>query len=204
LKSFAASTAAYKKTVYLRPAWEMNLAFDGVHNTPASFVAMWRHVHDIFSAQGASNVRWYWCPNAPKSSAEVSWSTFYPGDAYVDVVGFDSYNWGTTQSWSSWQSMHTTFAAAYSRLNALTRKPIVVGETSSVEQGGNKAAWITAGFADIPVSFPRIAAVLWFDERRQPQDWRITSSKASLGAYSTVANSPAWNTPFGVALAASR
>src|SRR5262249_59939423 len=32
-------------------------------NTGADFVPAWRHVHDIFSKVGASNVSWVWCPN---------------------------------------------------------------------------------------------------------------------------------------------
>ena len=31
-------------------------------NTPADFVAMWKHVHDVFAAVGATNVTWVWCP----------------------------------------------------------------------------------------------------------------------------------------------
>ena len=37
---------------------------EGVNgNQPGEYVAAWRHVHDIFTAVGATNVSWVWCPN---------------------------------------------------------------------------------------------------------------------------------------------
>ena len=33
-------------------------------NQPGEYVAAWRHVHDIFTAVGATNATWVWCPYA--------------------------------------------------------------------------------------------------------------------------------------------
>src|SRR3712207_8531028 len=32
-------------------------------NQPGEYVKAWRHVHDIFTAVGANNATWVWCPN---------------------------------------------------------------------------------------------------------------------------------------------
>jgi hypothetical protein len=32
------------------------------------------------------------------------WGNLYPGDAYVDWMGVDGYNWGTSQVGSKWRA----------------------------------------------------------------------------------------------------
>ena len=59
----------------------------------------------------------------------------------------------------------------------------MVAETASTEQAGNKASWITDAFAtQIPSNFPRIKAVIWFNENKEA-DWRIESSPAARAAF---------------------
>jgi beta-mannanase len=158
-------------------------------NSAASFVAMWKHVHDIFVKEGATNVRWFWCPSEI-AAGDATLPSFYPGDGYVDVVGFDAYNWGTTQWWSSWRSLVQTYQPTYDAISAMTRKPMVVGETGTVKQGGDKASWLTQGFlADLPAHFPRIIGVVYFDENAPP-DWRVGTSSTSLAAFRQVVASP--------------
>ncbi len=47
--------------------------------------------------EGATNVDWVWSPNRDGSTAAAlnTFTTLYPGDAYVDYIGFSGYNWGT-------------------------------------------------------------------------------------------------------------
>jgi len=59
--------------------------------TPADYVAAWRHVHDLFVAQGATNAVWVWVVMAlPQTYAATP--AFWPGDAYVDWLSWDSYD----------------------------------------------------------------------------------------------------------------
>ena len=67
IRTWARALAAYGKPVRLRFAQEMNgnwypwgAGTNG--NTPAEFVQAWRHVHDIFTGAGATNVQWVWSP----------------------------------------------------------------------------------------------------------------------------------------------
>lgn len=63
----------------------------------------------------------------------------YPGDAYVDIVAMDGYNWGITQSWgSTCQSFDQIYANCY-KIMCQVDKPILITEMSSTETGGNKA-----------------------------------------------------------------
>src|SRR5439155_22787595 len=63
-------------------------------NQPGQFVQAWRHIHDIFTEVGATNVSWVWCPNT-EYDGSLSLNSLYPGDAFVNWVAIDSYNWGT-------------------------------------------------------------------------------------------------------------
>ncbi|MDR3686538.1 MAG: glycosyl hydrolase [Coriobacteriia bacterium] len=189
IKKFADDAKSYGGTVYLRPFHEMNgdwYPWGGTvgSNSASKLVAAWQHVHDIFAAESATNVKFVWCvnnDNCPNTSAN-SVAGYWPGDAYVDYATLDGYNAGTTQSWSSWRPFADVFASSYKTVAALTAKPMFIAETSSVEQGGSKAAWIHDMFAAIPSKFPRLTGVCWFDAN-QTYDWRLDSSAASAAAF---------------------
>ena len=193
IRRWARDAAAWGKPFYLRFAHEMNGDWNswspGVNgNTASHYVSAWRRVRDIFGQEGATNVRWVWSPNV-ESYDSVPFNEVYPGDAYVDWVGIDGYNWGTTQSWSSWTGLAEVFGPSYDKLAAMTGKPMMLAETASTELRGDKAAWIRQGFLhDVPSRFPRVRAVIWFNENKET-DWRVNSSRASLDAYRKVAAS---------------
>ncbi len=194
IHTWAKGAAAWKKPLYLKFAHEMNgdwypWAARANGNTAAQYAAMWRHVRDIFQQEGAKNVRWVWAPNI-QYDGSTPFASLYPGDAAVDWVGLDGYNFGTSQPWSRWTDFATTFGASYDTLTHMTPKPVLIGETACAEQGGDKAAWITRGLLrDVPARFPRLRAIIWFDENKEA-DWRVNSSQKSLDAYRSVATSP--------------
>lgn len=201
IRQWARAAAAWGGIFYLRFAHEMNGNWypwgAGVNgNTAQQYVAAWRRVVTLFRNEGVANVRWVWCPNITGTSqtkrggsASALFNQFYPGDAYVHWIGMDGYNWGTSQPLSSWQEIPTIFGTTYTALTKLTAKPLMIGETASAEQGGNKANWITNGFLQsIPAQFSRVRAVIWFDENKEA-DWRVNSSDAALTAYRGVAKS---------------
>lgn len=192
----AVAAVAYGKPFYLRFAPEMNGAWApweaGVNgNTAQGYVDAWRHVHAIFTARGASNVRWVWAPNVfSRYGTAVDFRPYYPGSDVVDVLGLDGYNWGSLDVWQSWSQV---FGSSYDALCTLDATlPVMVTETASTELGGDKAAWITGAFTqEIQTRTPRVKAVIWFDKNKET-DWRVASSTASLGAYRAVATSVAW------------
>jgi hypothetical protein len=191
--SSANTVAAWGKPLFLRLGHEMNgdwypWGHDVNGNSPADFVAAWRHVVGIFRERGASNVRWVWSPNVDYGGA--TFTEYFPGDAWVDWAALDGYNWGTLHGARGWQSFGAIFGPSYDVLAKLTRRPLMIAETASGESGGSKAAWIQSAFlTELPRRLPRIRAVVWFDQNKEA-DWRIVSSPASLDAYRQVAASP--------------
>lgn len=153
---------------------------------------MWKHVREIFRTEGAGNVRWVWSPNVAYEGS-TPFAQAFPGDGQVDWIGLDGYNFGTSQSWSHWTDFTTTFGASYDSVTRFSSRPVLIGETASSEVGGDKAAWITHGLlTEAPARFPRLRAVVWFDESKET-DWRVNSSATALAAYSAVAKSPLYH-----------
>lgn len=198
IRQWARDAAAWGHPFLLRFAPEMNgywfpwsVGANGNH--AADYVATWRHMVDIFRQEGATNAAWVWCPNAT-GTPQADFATLYPGDGYVDWVALDGYNWGASQPgdpYKHWTSFADIFGPSYQALVTLTQKPLMLAEVASTEIGGDKAAWITQGFqTDLPTRFPRVRAVVWFDENKET-DWRIESSAAALAAYRTVARASA-------------
>lgn len=190
---WARQIKAFGYPVIFRPMCEMNgdwTSWSGTvnGNVPADYIPAWRHIHDIFVAEGATNAAFLWSPNRDGSSTDAvnTFNRYYPGDAYVDYVGIDGYNWGrmyTTPEWtSSWQSFTEVFRYSYDAFTARTARPVIIAETASTELGGDKAAWITDAFAQLPVRFPRVVGLTWFNYNKET-DWRVNSSAASQQAF---------------------
>ena len=64
IKAQAARVKSLGSDVFLRLDWEMNGNWFPWAGDPAGYVAMWRHIHDLFTAAGATNVAWVWTPSA--------------------------------------------------------------------------------------------------------------------------------------------
>jgi hypothetical protein len=194
----ATAVKAYGQPIFIRWAAEMNgdwYAWCGPQNgnDPGAFVQAWRRIHSIFSSAGVTNVAWVWAPNADSKPGGTdltswnNWRNYYPGDAYVDWVGVDGYNWGSEYSW---QSFDQVFGPVYS--DYAGRKPIMIAETNSAEAGGDKATWIDDAVVWIK-GHPGIAALIWYDVKASyagSRDWRIDSSAPALAAFKRLSSDP--------------
>ena len=192
--TFAQAAKAVGKPIFLRFAHEMNgdwYAWGGAKNGndasgPQKYVAAWKHLHDSFVGDGATNVLWIWCPNIG-GAPNAAWNTpmaYYPGDNYVDWVAVDGYNWGTSQTWSKWTAFKDILAPVYASYSAMG-KPLMIAETGSVEGGGDKAAWVNDLRANMKTSFPAVKAFVYFDtfDAINKTDWKIDSSQGALAAF---------------------
>lgn len=66
IESFAAAVRALNVPIVLSFGHEFNgnwYPWGTTGTTPAQFVAAWRHIHDVFATEGATNVIWVWDPN---------------------------------------------------------------------------------------------------------------------------------------------
>jgi len=149
--------------------WGVN---GGTGNTPAQLVAAWRHVHDRFVADGATNVKFVWAPDGVNFSASLL-AASYPGDAYVDYAGFDDYGYNTLQD--------------YQVVGQITQKPLLLTEISSQD-----STWINTLASQLNThQMPRLQGVVWFDQ----STWRLDSQAPILAATASMLAGFAFNPP---------
>ncbi len=190
IQARANGSKALGKKFFLDFAAEMNGDDAWSGNNAALYVAAYRHIHELFVAAGATNVVWAWCPNVTDiDGGNKHTMDYYPGDAYVDWTGVDGYNWGTTNG--GWQSFQQLFQDIYPLL-AAKRKPIMIGEMSSAQVGGDKAKWIDEIIPTLRSRYPLIKCVVWFDINKEA-DWRISSSAAAEAAFVRMAKDAYFN-----------
>jgi beta-mannanase len=186
------------RRAYLRLGHEMNgnwypwsAAVGG--NSPTDFVNMWKHTKDIFNSKGvdANHLQWMWCVNH-NDVGGFSAEQYYPGDAYVDWVAIDGYNWGTSQTWSSWQTPDQVFGPMISRLRAITNKPLGITEvgSSSMTSSGTsiaaKSQW-TTDLLNYAVA-KDVKMVSWFNEDKET-DWAVFGGGNGDGSFKYNKNS---------------
>lgn len=167
------------------------------NSNPALYVSAYRRVHDLVVAAGATNVQWVWCfnNNPTPDAAYNDPARSYPGDAYVDWVAIDGYNWGLGPSWdptgNHWTSFTTMFADAYARARAIApRRPVMIAEVGSSEDGGDKARWISDMSTALQSgAYPDLKLVFYFDQDKE-ELWSGTSSPATRTAFTSWVNQP--------------
>lgn len=205
LHTSAKTIKSYARPVFLRFAWEMNISaidwsISKTNSSAQDFVSAWRHMHDVFVSEGATNAIWVFCPNVDPANS-ISYASLYPGDTYVDWVGLDGYNWGTTQSYTSWQTFQQVFASSYQRLISVApNKPFMLGEVNTTDVGGDKSSWYKDALTvQLPNNFPKISAVVFYNEDRTAKEhvnWLINVTNASLAAFSSGVQLPFYLSSF--------
>jgi hypothetical protein len=175
--SWAKGAASRKPhEIWIRIFHEFNIpqyAWSTEKNRPADLVAAWRHVHDRFAAAGADNVRWIWNPDGSNPS---NISPGYPGDAYVDYAGWDTYGYDNPTN--------------YDAVRAVSHnKPMVIGEFGPSDDGGVPQL---KEFTDQVArgTYPLIRAMVYFDEGR----WSTGGNPSLRDALKQMLASPAFRT----------
>ena len=195
IRTRAHAVKALGGKVLIRWMWEMDGRQKAEHTThPALYIAAWRHIHDVFADEGATNVQWVWCPNATafRTEDERNAPAYYPGDDYVDWICADGYNWAPGRKNDQWRSFASIYQDFYDW--GLARgKPLMVGEYGAQERNpGEKARWLTEAREALKTKFPGIKAVVYFDADKH-HDWRVTTSPETLAAFRDMANDPWFN-----------
>jgi beta-mannanase len=167
IDSWANGMATYAgHTIYLRIFHEFNDPYNpltttgypwgvcgGTSNTVSQLITAYRHIHDRFALAGATNVKFIWSPDGTFTSSSMygtsscgTLASTYPGDAYVDYGGWDSYNYDNS--------------ALYSVQSTITTRPFILSEVGD-QDGSGGASWLTNLSNG---SYPRITGLVWFNQ----------------------------------------
>jgi hypothetical protein len=193
LASLARGVVALGQPVLLRYGWGMDSTSRSGNER---YVAAWRHVHDLFAAQGVRGA-WVWAPNADAfGGARGGVDRYWPGDRYVDWIGADGFNSGTCTGGTTWNSFEALFRSFYAWGSA-RGKPLMVSETGTVEDPadpGHKSAWFTDAASALARSMPNIRAIVYYDQGGRC-DWRPETSAQSMDGFVRFARDPVFGTP---------
>ena len=177
LLPFAQAFAAWGHPMLLRVLPEMNGKWEPYSpgkygQTTAQYRAAFQHMVNVFRGQGATNVKMVWNPDKVFKGA-TPLRSLWPGDAYVDWVAGDFYNWRDAAhgTFTPYGLLHPTIRA----IRTLTSKPFFVAEIGCAPYSG-KPTWVANSLKVAQQLGAK--AVVWFNEQpggRGP-NWRLDSS----------------------------
>lgn len=167
---YAQAIAKFEHPVLLRFGNEMNgdwCIYSAYHTSKDTeiYKKTYRYLHDIFEKNGANkNALWIWNPNE-KSFPDFTWNAmemYYPGNDYVDIIGLTGYNTGTYYNGETWRSFDEIYSSMYQKYQNMFSQPLMITEFGSSSIGGDKAAWITDMFQQLP-KYPDIKVAIWWN-----------------------------------------
>ena len=165
------------RTLIIAPLQEMNYGPTPWGCDPGNYKIAYRKFVDTFRSMGMdeTKVRWAFAPNSGTSPRCGSISDYYPGDAYVDVIGISAYNWGTCVG-SGWETPAQVYGRALNEIRTTVNatKPYIIAQTAASRYascGGSQDQWVRDAFAYVAAD-PNAVGLLWFNFHKET-DWRV-------------------------------
>ena len=169
--------------VFLRFGFEMNGDWFPWGSQPKTFIQAWRRTFNIFKSVGCENVQWMFSPNVlwDKRTEKKDLYNYYPGAAYVDLIGLDGYNFGDHHDkWHEWQSYEEVFERTIKACMKFN-KPVYISEIGCADDK-RKPAWIK-DFLEKVSQDERIEGFIYFNHfnpRKGEPNWRFDSDPETL------------------------
>ncbi|MEE9444709.1 MAG: glycosyl hydrolase [Cocleimonas sp.] len=126
---------------------------------PERFRDAYRHIIDLFKAEGADNITWFFIPDTMDPNEDwvkflrEDWNAqknYYPGDDYIDWIGTNLY--GAAAPDYDWSNFSNDLALKSKAIRDITaNKPVALMEFGVIENHprGNKSAWFNDAFSTI-------------------------------------------------------
>lgn len=181
LRSYAVAVRRSGVPVALSFGHEMNgwwYSWGQPRTKADTFVAAWRHIHDVFAAAHASNVIWVWTISRVNHPGWAQARGFWPGASYVDWVGIDGYYRKPGETFDS------LFARPLAAIRRFTSKPVLLTETGVSARPGRNVQ-IRDLFAGIQRD--HLLGFVWFDINAT-QDWNIDQDTAAVAVLRRLTN----------------
>jgi hypothetical protein len=186
-RDFAIYANGGTRMAFLAPMQEMNGDWVPYGLDPANFKIAFKRIRQLFSEEGvpSASVRWVFAPNGYSDSSDPGFETYYPGDAYVDVVAFSGYNFGyhPLNPYKDWETPSEVFSPYLTRMTAMApSKPIMVVQTgttayynsSRTTSPDQKNLWLREAYT-LLAQYPGVIGVIYYDDSPD-YDWTFYRS----------------------------
>ncbi|MFE5940345.1 glycosyl hydrolase [Streptomyces sp. NPDC056470] len=190
---------AYGKRVFFSFDQETDFRIKEGAGTPAEYVAAYRHLRDRFEKLGVTNVVWVWTVSGYLGHKDTM-KALYPGDAYVDWIGMDQYNYYLCHKSPNWLDFEASQRPSYEwlRANVSANKPVMLSEFSTApdpKRPERQREW----YAEIPEVAPKLpkvrAYVHWNRPVPGPNCDLTVDSGPALEGYRRAGSAPYFNQP---------
>jgi hypothetical protein len=158
----------------IRLGWEFNgnwYAWSA--RNPATFAACWRKVYSAAEST-APGLRWDWNVNRGASQLGIDARNAYPGDAYVDIVGVDSYDgWPGATNEATWNEHYngafglkfwSDFATSHGKKLSVPEWGVYPGTAWAGHNGGDNPFYIAKMFGFFKEVKGNLAYEAYFNE----------------------------------------
>mgnify|MGYP006291484767 CR=1 FL=1 len=163
-RAFARWAGESEKKALIAPLQEMNGTWTSYGGDPEMFKQAFLHIKELFAEEGVGreDVSWVFAPNG-WSERGHEFERYYPGDGEVDLVGFNSFNFGTCSPWPAWETYPEIYQPYLDRMREMAPdKPIVITSLGTVAQGGDKDQWLSETYQAF-AAYPNLRAVIYFN-----------------------------------------
>ena len=127
----------------------------------AGYVQAYRNIVRQFRSAGAGNVAFVWSVDT-NDSPTTTWSSLYPGDAFVDWIAADGFDRSTAPPTTG--LIQNRFGAWYSAFSS-SGKPLMISGTGAVtgQQPSVQDVYLNLLGSLLPAAFPLVKAVVYQD-----------------------------------------
>lgn len=211
IRAWAAAFRAWsrngEKRAMIAPLQEANGDWTTYGLDAENYKLAFYRIQSIFAQEGVRReaVMWVFAPNG-WSEIGQEFERYYPGDTFVDAIGFSAYNFGACSIWAddhSWDTFEDIYRPYLDRMVAMAPdKPIILAEIGSVEQGGDREEWLRETLTKF-TQYPTLRGWVYFERSEKAAsltcvpstDYRVY--KPELGLGSEAFKSIATQAPYG-------
>lgn len=208
MRSWARRVRDFGAPIYITLHHEPEAGANTDYGTAAGFIAAWRRWVEVFRAEGATNAHFmwittdygHWVPTTDRRYAPK----WYPGDAWVDAMAIDAYNWHVCRpnqdnAWKSLAQIIDPFRA-FGALHPT--KELWLAEWASWEDpsvAGRKAQWFDqARVLFAQPAYSQFVGINYFHAQATNTSfpdcvWRVDTSASSLASFAAMAEDPFWS-----------
>lgn len=152
--------------------------------TPSQYKNLYHYtVEYLRDKKGLHNLLYVYSPGGPFTD-EADYLTRYPGDAYIDIVGFDMYHRDPVKGDDWMQSFDDTlnivqsFAAHHDKLAAVTEVGVLVGKSAMAKTGNQRLDWFNETLKKVsPHAMAYFMTWSNFDESNFDQPYMVTAKR---------------------------